>query len=240
VQGDKILTAFRIFDNFVSNGEIGPEPSPNIFEVVAANQAIEAGAERTKDQMKRQLQSTATTLQAELQKTLNLVFGGAASTSQILSVDDARRSLPFQLANSGAYLRRRPDLRTITDTVERNLKNVVVSRIIEGMKWQFILDDTVLVDDPADPGGACRGNKGFADVGARCGGFKKSPKISSFDEGRPNDPRRLETLIDVRAMFNNALRCDGQPRGTNDFFGLDFNPSLPPCIYNFPIEPLET
>jgi hypothetical protein len=57
--GEKILTAFRIFDHLVTNGEIGPEPP---LEVVAANQAIEEGAERFKDQMKRQLRNTFTTL----------------------------------------------------------------------------------------------------------------------------------------------------------------------------------
>jgi hypothetical protein len=103
------------------------------------------------------------------------------------------------------------------DIVERNLKNVIVSRIIEGMKWQIILDDTELFDNPADPGGACRGNKGFADVGAECGLFRRGPEVKFFGEQRPNVPNRLESLIDVRQMFAKAARCDGTPLGAIDF-----------------------
>jgi hypothetical protein len=233
-RGKLILKGFRVFDNLVTNGELSERPAPDIFETAQANEQIEDVAERTKDQLRRQIQNIITGIQAQCQKTLDLVFSDTASVP-IGSADEARNSVPFKLANQGAYLRPAPGRDELQADMERNLKNWIVSSTMTTMQWKLILDPTELFDPPGEFGVACKGNNGFPfTLGQPCGLLLHSDSKADFNDGaKPNDPHKLEELIDVREMFSNAAGCGGG-RVNPDSLGTG-GTGLPACLYNFEI-----
>ncbi|KAI9879526.1 MAG: hypothetical protein M1823_006828, partial [Watsoniomyces obsoletus] len=72
----------------------------NIIKVMQANEAINDLAERTKDQLTRQVQEIVVGTQGRMQRTLHTVFGSTAGSAAISSADQARSSIPFQFASS--------------------------------------------------------------------------------------------------------------------------------------------
>jgi hypothetical protein len=237
-RGKLILKGFRIFDNLVTNGELSERPAPDIFETAQANEQIEDVAERTKDQLRRQIQNIVTGIQAQCQKTLDLVFNDPNSIP-IGSAEEARNSVVFKLANSGAYLQPAPSQAELAADMERNLKNWIVSSTMTTMQWKLILDPTELFDPPGQFGVACEGNSGFPNtLGQPCGLLLHSDSKADFNDGaKPNDPHKLRGLIDVGAMFTNAAACGGGSVNP-DSLGTG-GTGLPECLFNFQVITLQ-
>jgi hypothetical protein len=207
----------------------------DVINTISANNAIQDLADRTKDQLKRQIEQMVTSSQAQMQDALDIVFGTGPKSVAGQSGSDAQESFAFQLAQNGAFLDAVPSREDLAVVMESNLKNWIVSSTITGMDWNILLDPTLLEDDPADPGGVCRkAIKGIPGaLGAACAEFRRG----GFGGIKPQNPSVLESLIDVEEMLRNAQECNGNSpiwRGIID--GTDTSrTALPRCMYKFSV-----
>ncbi|KIW73276.1 hypothetical protein PV04_01408 [Phialophora macrospora] len=207
----------------------------DIVNTISANNAIQDLAERTKDQLRRQVEQMVASSQAQMQEALDIMFGTGPKSVAGQSGTDAQDSFAFQLAQNGAFLDTVPSREDLAVVMESNLKNWIVSSTMTGMDWNVLLDPTLLEDDPADPGGVCRkGIKGIPGVlGAVCADFRRG----GFGGTKPENPAVLESLIDVEDMIRNAQECNGNSpiwRGIID--GSDTSrTTLPRCMYKFSV-----
>jgi hypothetical protein len=210
------------------------DSAADIFSTISNNAQIGEDKEKLKALLEAQLDTIVGSQRANLEKALDAVYGNPNGRQGRISVSDARNTVPFVAADGGSFLSPQPSLQTLTDDAEKQLKNWVITSIVSGMGWDLILDDTELLDDPADPGGACRGNKGISGLGARCALFRRkgvNGEDARFDSPRMNDPTAIGQQVDIRALLANAQECGGGQAQPD----VDGAGDLPRCTYNFRI-----
>lgn len=95
-----------------------------------------------------------------MQRILDKVFLGTASAITIGNPTQAIASAPFQMARSGVFLSEIPSRESLAVQIQANLETWILSTTMKRNGWRLELDRTELLDDPANPGGACRGNGG--------------------------------------------------------------------------------
>ncbi|OAP54954.1 hypothetical protein AYL99_10654 [Fonsecaea erecta] len=210
--------------------------SLDVVRTIAANEAIRDLAERTKDQLRRQVQEIVDSSQRRMQESIDIVFGtGPNSAFGQPGGSEAQDNFAFSLAQSGAFLDAVPARTDLAAIMETNLKNWIVSSTMAGMEWNIVLDPTEYEDDPADPGGVCRkAMKGVPFIlGTQCAEFRRG----GFDSPKPENPAVLESLIDVAEAIRNAQECNGgSPNWQSVVDGTDNSAtSLPRCLYTFPV-----
>ncbi|KIX97720.1 uncharacterized protein Z520_06498 [Fonsecaea multimorphosa CBS 102226] len=207
----------------------------DVIRTIEANEAIQDLAERTKDQLRRQVQEIVDSSQRRMSESVDIVFGtGPKSAAGQVGID-AQDNFAFNLAQSGGFLDAVPSREELAATMETNLKNWIVSSTMTGMDWNIVLDPTRLEDDPADVGGVCRkAMKGVPFIlGTQCAEFRRG----GFDSPKPENPAVLESLIDVSEAIRNAEECNGRsPNWQSVVDGTDDSTtSLPRCLYTFPV-----
>lgn len=203
----------------------------DVVNTITANNEIQDLAERTKDQLSRQVEAIIVSSQNRMQESLDIVFGTGPNSVSGVSGIEAQDNFAFTLAQSGAFLDAVPSREDLAAVMETNLKNWIVSSTMTGMEWNILLDPTVLFDDPADPGGVCRkGVKGIPNVlGSQCALFRRG----GFDTPKPENPAILEQLINVEDAIRNAQECSGgSPDWQAVIAGTDNSGTgLPRCLY---------
>jgi hypothetical protein len=212
--------------------------SLDVIQVAVADENIRDLADRTKDQMKRQIQNIVTGTQQQMQNTLDAVFGSQDDNGQALpSEEQARNSRAFQFASSGAFLNPVPSRQELAVNMERNLKNWVVSSTIQAMNWEMFIETRELLDDPAKPGGVCRDGFGGTIQFSECAFFSRNRRQGPFANGLS----RIQDQVDLKAAFNNAQECQNTGGGNVDWGSIadeidkgDEN-GLPRCFYNFKV-----
>lgn len=231
---DKLGTALFV------TGQDGILTSPfAAVGLILENEAIQDEAERTKDQLKRQIQEIISSSQGRLQQAHDIIFGtgpGSAASQP----ESERDNIVFRQADSGAFLDIVEDFGELSAAMENNLKNFIVSSVMKGQQWSVLLSPRELFDDPAIPGGVCR--DGFGGIpfilGAECALFRKTDQGEFGDQAAR--PAVLEGLIDVVGAITNARECAGASLdGTAVVEGTDPGVArLPTCLYDFPVEQL--
>ncbi|KIW26232.1 uncharacterized protein PV07_09345 [Cladophialophora immunda] len=207
----------------------------DVVRTIAANEAIQDLAERTKDQLQRQVQEIVDSSQKRMQESIDIVFGTGPNSASGQPGSEAQDNFAFGLAQSGAFLDAVASREELAAVMETNLKNWIVSSTITGMDWNVVLDPTPYEDDPADVGGVCRkAMKGIPFIlGTQCAEFRRG----GFDSPKPENPAVLESLIDVAEAIRNAEECNGgSPNWQSVVDGTDNSAtSLPRCLYTFPV-----
>jgi hypothetical protein len=228
---------FRVIDTILKiSGDQGIGTSSlDVIQVAVANENIRDLAERTKDQMRRQIQNIVTGTQQQMQNTLDAVFSGNGQA--LPSEEQARNSRAFQFASSGAFLDPVPSREELAANMERNLKNWVVSSTIQAMGWEMLIETRKLFDDPANPGGVCRDGFGGTTQFSECAFFSRNKRQGPFANGLS----RIQGEVDLRAAFENAQECQNTGGGSVNWEAVadeidqgDEN-GLPRCFYNFKV-----
>lgn len=206
------------------------------LSTIVANEQIQDLAERTKDQLRRQVEEMVSSSQKRMVEAIDIVFGTGPKSVAGQVGGSAQEQFAFNLADSGAFLNEVPSREDLAAVMERNMKNWVVSSVMSGMGWNVLLDETPLFDDPEAPGRVCRdGFKGIPGIlNSQCAMFRRG----SFGDPQPQNPSIIENLINVEDMMRNAQECDGgAPNWDAVVDGTDDSATpLPRCLYTFPVE----
>ena len=236
--GKLFTSTFKVAKSALKNvGKIADQAglvtdSGDVIQQIIANDQIKDEKERLKDQLNRQLIAIEEGQRKHLQQLLSAGWENSGETKP-MSLEDAKGTTIFQTAMSGAFLIGTDGPPTVieqlADEIKDLMKHTMISAIIQTMGWSLVLDGTILADDPSDPGGACRGNKGIANFVAECGLFRRN---GNFAGPRMQDPGVIGKFVDIRQISGNAV----------DYGGGVFDPdvempegSLPKCTYNFKI-----
>jgi hypothetical protein len=201
----------------------------DVIRTVIANDAIQDLAERTKDQMRRQVEADIDGLKAKMQSALDVIFGtgpGSAAAQEGIQNQD---NLAIQLAQSGIFLDRVPSQGELAASITENLQHQIVSGVMNGMNWGIIFDEFILM--PVEQERACQdGFKGITGInGVQCAFFRENADINGK---KPQDPKVLKGLIDTNEMVRNAVECNGGTANPEEAV-LEDAPGLSRCMYNF-------
>lgn len=221
------MKAFSQLDSLTF--DLIPGGAGAIIEQAQANAEIRDERERIKDQMSRQIDLI---VEGERNRLGNILLGVFTSGETVASPEQARNSVPFQLAQSGAYLQGRASQQELDDAAATSIRNIIVTSVMGTMGWQVVRTFDLALEIPGRPGDTTtcrRGQKGLPNIlGSPCVVFRRGP---SFTDARMQNPDVIERFVDWPAMAQNADQCGGGQLDAS--FPGDDEDGLPSCFYNF-------